>query len=103
LNAPDRRKFERFTVPTILEIEDLGIRQRVGTSDISASGCQVWLRQKLATNATIEVKVEIQGAGHARGTAKVAWEDAGDARHVGVVFGPELTEALLPILRKLVM
>jgi hypothetical protein len=103
MDVPDRRKFERFTVPTVLEIEDLGFKQRVGTSDISATGCQVRLRQRLASGATVEVKVEIQGAGQARGEATVAWEDIQDPRHVGLVFGPALAEAIRPLLRKLVM
>jgi len=103
MDVPDRRKFERYTVPTTLEIEDLGYRQRVGTSDISASGCQVRLRRRLASAATVEVKIEVQGAGEARGRATVAWEDLSDPHHVGLVFAPALAEAMLPILRKLVM
>jgi hypothetical protein len=99
----ERRRFERYTVPTVLEIEDLPFRQRVGTTDISAAGCQVRLQHPLASGADVEVKVEVQGAGQARGTARVAWENVSDPRHVGLVFAPALAEALLPILRKLVM
>jgi len=100
---PERRRFERYTVPTVLEIQDLPYKQRVGTTDISAAGCQVRLQEPLAAGADVEVQVEVQGAGMARGTARIAWESLADRRHVGLVFDPGLTEAMLPILRKLVM
>jgi hypothetical protein len=100
---PERRRHERFTVPTVLEIQDLPYRQRVGTTDISASGCQVRLQHPLAPGADVEVQVEVQGAGVARGTARIAWESLSDRCHVGLIFDPGLSEAMLPILRKLVM
>ena len=102
-HQPERRRFERFTVPTVLEIQGLPYRQRVGTTDISAAGCQVRLQHPLAPGSDVVVKVEVQGAGAARGSARIAWESLADRCHVGLIFDDELTTALLPILRKLVM